>query len=425
MGLATVYGIVKQHKGHIDVQSEPGKGTTFSIYLPAAEGEIEVRAEEKPERILTGNETILVVDDEPLLRDIIVEMLNPLGYKVLKASHGEEALLVSSKFSGKIDLLLTDVIMPGMNGKELADALVHIRPETKVIFISGYTDDAIAHHGVLEEGIVLLQKPVTEKMLASKIREVLDRDNHSLACCPEHESLDGLHILLADDNEDIRKLIASYLKGHECHLDTAENGKIAVDKYKVGTYDYVLMDMQMPVMDGLTAVREIRKWEKEHDRMPTTIIALTGNASQEDIDRCMEAGYTSHLAKPIKKEQLMKAICSYTSSKQDHTGEAGKEVRGKVVAYVDSDLKDLIPEYLEERQDDIKKIQSAMNAEDYETVRIMGHTLKGSGGGYGFEQITEIGVHLEEAAKQENPEGIKKMIQELTDYIDNVDVVFE
>jgi HPt (histidine-containing phosphotransfer) domain-containing protein len=121
----------------------------------------------------------------------------------------------------------------------------------------------------------------------------------------------------------------------------------------------------------------------------------------------------------------MKAIFSYTSSKQDHTGEAGKEVRGKVVAYVDSDLKDLIPEYLEERQDDIKKIQSAMNAEDYETVRIMGHTLKGSGGGYGFEQITEIGFHLEEAAKQENPEGIKKMIQELTDYIDNVDVVFE
>jgi CheY-like chemotaxis protein len=113
MGLATVYGIVKQHNGYIEVQSEPAKGSKFSIYLPVAEGEIEEIEEHQPERILTGDETILVVDDEPQLRDIIIGMLKPLGYRVFGAANGEEALQISDEFRGRIDLLLTDVIMPG------------------------------------------------------------------------------------------------------------------------------------------------------------------------------------------------------------------------------------------------------------------------------------------------------------------------
>jgi PAS domain S-box-containing protein len=425
MGLATVYGIVNQHNGYIEVQSEPGKGSKFSIYLPVTEGETEEIEEHQPERILTGDETILVVDDESQLRDIIIGMLKPLGYRVFGAANGEEALQISDEFSGRIDLLLTDVIMPGMNGKKLAEILTGKRPETKVIFISGYTDDAIARHGVLEEGIVLIQKPITEKILTSRIREVLDADKESKPVCPEKVDMEDIHLLVADDNEDILRLIKVYLKDHDCEIDAAENGEVAVDKFKQGKHDIVLMDMQMPVMDGLTATQQIRDWEKENKKEQSTIIALTGNATAEDINRCLEAGATSHLAKPMSRDQLITALFSFAPSRHKNVNGTGNGERDRVLEHIDADLKELIPDYLEERQGDINKIQEALEAADYETVRILGHTLKGSGGGYGFEPISEAGFNIEEAAKQENEEVIKRWVNKLSEYLDSVEVVYE
>lgn len=176
LGLATVYGIVKQSDGYIWVYSEKGNGTTFKIYLPRVDAPVVVTGEGQTERkSVRGSETVLVVEDETSLRKLVCGVLKSNGYRVLEASRGEEALRISGQHEGAVQLLLTDVVMPQMSGRHLAEQLASLRPQTKVLFMSGYTDDAIVHHGVLEPGMDFLQKPFTPESLARKVREVLDK----------------------------------------------------------------------------------------------------------------------------------------------------------------------------------------------------------------------------------------------------------
>lgn len=175
LGLATVYGVVKQHNGFISVDSEIGTGTTFAIYLPVTEEDFENKVLENDLRKMPGGtETVLLAEDDQPSLQLISETLQELGYKVLEACDGTEAMEVCESFAGKIDVLITDVIMPGLNGRDLADKLIAARPETKIIFMSGYTDEFIARHGILEPGVIFLQKPVMPSLLADKLREVLD-----------------------------------------------------------------------------------------------------------------------------------------------------------------------------------------------------------------------------------------------------------
>jgi signal transduction histidine kinase len=175
LGLAMVYGTVKQSSGYIWAYSAKGKGTTFKIYLPRAEKTEEEagerRAEEHPP---SGAETILLVEDEAGVRGLAQRVLEQYGYRVLVAQHGEEALRLLGKHDGPIHLLVTDVVMPGISGRELAEALRLSKPDLKVLYMSGYTDEAIVRHGVLEEGVQFLQKPFTPQGLAHKVRQVLD-----------------------------------------------------------------------------------------------------------------------------------------------------------------------------------------------------------------------------------------------------------
>jgi PAS domain S-box-containing protein len=174
LGLATVYGIVKQSGGYIWVYSEPGRGTTFKIYLPRVEAEAEPLApRSEPPASLRGSETVLLVEDEEAVRNLTRKVLETHGYAVLPAAGGQEALRLASEYDGPIHLLLTDVVMPTMSGRELAGRLASVREETKVLYVSGYTDDTIVHHGVLEPGIAFLQKPFTPEALVRKLREVL------------------------------------------------------------------------------------------------------------------------------------------------------------------------------------------------------------------------------------------------------------
>src|SRR5437867_729355 len=172
LGLATVYGIVKQSGGFIWVYSEPGHGTSFKIYLPRVDEPV-ARAVAAPE-VVGGSETVLVVEDVAAVRAVAREMLERHGYTVLEAPDGETALRLAGKHQGVIRLLLTDVVMPDVSGRQLADQLLELRPDMKVLFMSGYTDDAIVRHGVLKEGIAYLQKPFTPDTMARKVRAVLD-----------------------------------------------------------------------------------------------------------------------------------------------------------------------------------------------------------------------------------------------------------
>jgi CheY-like chemotaxis protein len=176
LGLATVYGIVKQNNGFINVYSEPGQGTTFSLYLPLSE-DLNLADVKSPGSTITtnNNETILVVEDEQNLLHICQTMLLDLGYKVLAADTPEAALLLAADHKDGIDLLLTDVVMPGMNGRELQAQMQKSNPGVKCLFMSGYTANVISHHGVLEQDVHFIQKPFTFKDISKKITETLNR----------------------------------------------------------------------------------------------------------------------------------------------------------------------------------------------------------------------------------------------------------
>jgi two-component system cell cycle sensor histidine kinase/response regulator CckA len=181
LGLSTAYGIVKQSSGYIWVYSEVGKGTAFKVYLPridhANERETATAYSQEAPR---GHETILLVEDEKQLRELAKHILEENGYTVIVAENGVDGLRICQGFSGFIDLLIADVVMPLMSGRELAEKLIRLRPQMKVLYISGYTDDSVVRHGVLEHHASFLQKPFTSVSLAHKVRNVLDSKRNGL-----------------------------------------------------------------------------------------------------------------------------------------------------------------------------------------------------------------------------------------------------
>jgi CheY-like chemotaxis protein len=176
LGLSMVYGIVKQHQGTIEFMSEPGKGTLCRIYLPRISKTVESEEQKEPkgQLQLVGSETVLIVEDEDLVRKVAKRILEMHGYTVLAASDPKEAFGICEGHEGRIHLLLTDVVMPQMDGRTLFNRLRPIRKDMKVLYMSGYAEDAVVHHGTLDADIQFLQKPFTVESLAIKVREVLD-----------------------------------------------------------------------------------------------------------------------------------------------------------------------------------------------------------------------------------------------------------
>jgi CheY-like chemotaxis protein len=173
LGLATVYGIVRQGGGSIAVESRPGEGTRFEIYLPRTDPMAEAAGAHVEPAARHGWETVLLVEDQAAVRQLTEDMLRAHGYKVLSAANGAEAMTAADRHLGTIHLLITDVILPHMNGRALAEALKGGRPEMKVLYISGYSDEIVARQGVLDDGVAYLAKPYSAEVLAAKVREVL------------------------------------------------------------------------------------------------------------------------------------------------------------------------------------------------------------------------------------------------------------
>ena len=262
LGLATVYGIVRQSNGIISVSSEPGQGARFEIYFPRiasfvekAEAGVEAKPAER------GQETILVVEDQDQLRRLSVEILEKCGYHVLQASNGEEALALSRTFNKPIRLLFTDVVMPGMTGRELADRLIVERREMKVLYTSGYTDRAIVDHGVLETGVAYLPKPFTPDGLAAKIRDVLGEPKAPVS------------ILVVDDEPGVRGLMSEILTGAGYRVIEACNGKAAMKIVAAQPIALVITDLVMPEQEGLETLQQIRR-----SNSGAKVIAVSGSA---------------------------------------------------------------------------------------------------------------------------------------------------
>jgi len=173
LGLATVFGIVRQSGGHLAVYSELGTGSAFKLYLPRVDRPQDPTLFTQPPKVLTGNETILLAEDEPQVRTIAARILRRNGYRVWEAPSPSEALAIADKQGALLDVLLTDVVMPEMSGRKLAEQLTARLPRLKVLYMSGYTDDAIIRHGILEPGVSFIQKPLTPNELLLKLRALL------------------------------------------------------------------------------------------------------------------------------------------------------------------------------------------------------------------------------------------------------------
>ncbi|MBV8844236.1 MAG: response regulator [Bryobacterales bacterium] len=229
----------------------------------------------------------------------------------------------------------------------------------------------------------------------------------------------GLRILLADDSEENRFLVVEYLKHSGCEIDSAENGQVAVEKFCSGAYGLVLMDLQMPVMDGFTATRRMRGWEAEQVRQPTPILALTASALSTELQHALDAGCTAYLRKPVRLLTLVEAIGRYAAK----TTTCETVSPNRIQIHADQRLRSVIPGYLQSRRDDVRSIQEALERIDYEQIRRLGHKMHGSGGGYGFPQITEIGEALERAGQERNANAIRSNVAKLSAFLDQIEVV--
>jgi CheY-like chemotaxis protein len=306
--------------------------------------------------------------------------------------------------------------MPGIDGFEVAEA-IHRHPTMAGTTILMLTSENRA--GDIARGRTLgvaayLVKPIKQAELLETIQEARAGDSPAVerpAAQARRTSADpqSLRILLAEDSQDNVLLIEAYLKASGYSADVARDGQTALEKFTSGTYDVVLMDVQMPIMDGYSATRRIRQWEAENGATPVPILALTAHALPEEVRKSFDAGCTAHLTKPIRKTTLIAAIEEHTMG----------------LVRVLASLADLVPGFLDGRRRDIDAIATALERSDYDNVRILGHNMKGSGAGYGFNRITEIGTSLEQAAGRRAPSEIRAQSAELVRYLDGLHVVYE
>jgi CheY-like chemotaxis protein len=217
----------------------------------------------------------------------------------------------------------------------------------------------------------------------------------------------ALDVLVVDDSPDYRRLIERFLHDSPHHLEEAENGAVAVQKFIAGEFNLVLMDIEMPVLDGYSATKAIRLWEREVGRPRTPIVALTACALQEHRRQSLEAGCDSHYKKPISKPDLLRLIGSYTGTEP-------------IYVEVDGGVADLIGGYLDNCRKETRRLHEALAGCDFDLIRQIGHNLKGTGASFGFERISAIGIAVELAAEQRDSVAIGRMIAEVADFLDRV-----
>ncbi|MCS6320421.1 MAG: response regulator, partial [Nitrospira sp.] len=238
------------------------------------------------------------------------------------------------------------------------------------------------------------------------------------------DGMSGLKILLAEDFVDNRRMMEFYFKSTPHWVETAANGQVAVEMFQRGSYDLVLMDIQMPLLDGYAATRAIRAWEQAQGRSPVPILALTANALQSEVQRSLEAGCTAHLTKPIRKAHLLEAIHLYVQATTSSAPTPSGALAEPVVLQVSGEFESLMPEFLEHRRQELAQLKAALDRLDFETIQDIGHGLKGAGGTYGLDAISAYGRALEAAAMRGSVSGIREELDALRRFLERLQLVY-
>ena len=404
-------------------ESQPGKGSTFHFTLPldVPDTSDTVQTESLPD--MSGIR-IMVVDDNPTNRLMIRRTLSAWNIDTTEADSGKEALdqlqQETQTHNRPHDLILIDRQMPGMDGVELASRIRENARFHSAAIIMMSSDSATRHLSKKDiPGIRgYLLKPIKRSDLKALLQNVLlpdeDRTKGHYLQAASLERIRPLSLLHVEDAANNRLLIRSYLKNTPFSIEEAENGQIAVEKIQSTRYDLVLMDMQMPVMDGYTATKRIRDWEKEKGLPPVPVIALSAHVLKTELDMALAAGCNLYLTKPVKKSDLMEAIRSQVV-----------QIRNNPTVTISKDLEDLIPQFMENTGKDIVAMSDALARQDMETVRRIGHSMKSYGSGYGFDSISALGRSMEEAAKAGNGTLIRQILIDLEYYLNKVTVIYD
>jgi PAS domain S-box-containing protein len=290
LGLSMIQGIVAQSGGFIDVYSEPGGGTAFRIYLPAlAEGAADAGTP-APVPVLGGKETVMVVEDQAEIRAYAAKVLREYGYRTIEAKDADDALKQCESGPDPIHLVLTDVVMPNVSGRELVSRLEKMRPGIKALFMSGYTDDFILHHGMLDEGVHFIGKPFTPEELAGTVRAVLGAPR-------------AARVLVADDEAGVRSFLRMALEEGGYQVMEAADGEQALRQARTGHVDLVITDLVMPEREGIETIRALRR-----DLPGVGIIAISGAFGGQFLAVAQVMGADAVLAKPVSAESLLAKV---------------------------------------------------------------------------------------------------------------------
>ena len=411
-------------------------GFSLNDHLEKVTEMVAARAQEKGLVLLceiAPNVPTELVGDPTRLRQVL---LNLLGNAVKFTESGEVSLRVTRDADSAVPTALrfsvsdTGIGIPGEKLGQIFERFTQADSSTTRTFGGSGLGLTISKRLVeLMGGRIWVESEIGKGSVFAfavplEVRAAAHRSATVLVGAGPEPPLPALRILLVEDSADNRTITVAYLQDTPYRIEIAENGAVAYEKFTAGHYDLVLMDRQIPVMDGLTATRAIRAWEQTNQRPPTPIIALTASALKGDREKCLAAGCTAFLTKPIKQDVLLQAIKENTIVLHHSSNEEGGR-KDKVLVRANSILADLTPEFLRNRRQDVITILGALDRGDFETVEKLGHGMKGAGGSYGFQAITDIGAALEQAARSTDTDTSRKWVGELSRYLDRVEVVYE